>query len=166
LRETWMLGADERAASIASRFAISLSIVRWTLAAAGGSIKRHLIESAWRDPGELTTKLDTLGRPMRWPLMKQLYDNSLRSYKLRRLDCRGVLFRADRAEDCPALNADHSPRLARSVRQGIGNHSSDRRSHDNDAGPSAQPESCTPPERRRRAPLRQADASRAARREN
>jgi thioesterase domain-containing protein len=108
LRETWMPGTGKRATSIASRFAISLSIVLWTLAVAGGSIKRRLIENLSRNPGELTTKLDTLGRPMRWPLMKRLYDNSLRSYKLRRLDCRGVLIRADRAEDCPALNADKS----------------------------------------------------------
>jgi thioesterase domain-containing protein len=108
MRETWMPGAGKRAESIASRLAISLSIVRWTLAEAGGSLKRRFIESALRDPGELTTKLDTLGRPIRWPLMKWLYDNSLRSYKLRRVYCRGVLFRADRSKDCPALNADHS----------------------------------------------------------
>ena len=108
LRETWLTGASERTASIASRFAISLSIARWALAVAGRFLKRRFVESVWRDPGELTTKLDTLGRPMHWPLINRLYDNSLRSYKLRRLDCRGVLFRADRTEDCPTANADDS----------------------------------------------------------
>jgi thioesterase domain-containing protein len=108
LRDTWMQGKRERAASIASRFAVSLSIVRWTLAVTGRFLKRRFVESALRDPGELTTKLDTLGRPMHWPLINRLYDNSLRSYKLRRLDCRGVLFRADRSEDCPSANVDYS----------------------------------------------------------
>jgi thioesterase domain-containing protein len=108
LRQTWVPDASEPAASIASRFAISLSIVRWTLAVAGRYLKRRFVEFVWRDPGELTTKLDTLGRPMHWPLINRLYDNSLRSYRLRRLDCRGVLFRANRTEDCPTANVDHS----------------------------------------------------------
>jgi len=75
---------------------------------AGRYLKRRFVESVWRDPGELTTKLDTLGRPMYWPLIERLYDNSQRSYKLRRLDCRGVLFRADRMEDCPSAKVDYS----------------------------------------------------------
>jgi thioesterase domain-containing protein len=108
LRETWMPSASERVASIASRFAVSLSIARWALAVAGRFLKRRFVESVWRDPGELTTKLDTLGRPMHWPLIERLYDNSLRSYRVRRLDCRGVLFRADRTEDCPSSNVDYS----------------------------------------------------------
>jgi thioesterase domain-containing protein len=108
LQKTWMPGASERAASIASRLAISLSIARWTLAVAARFVKRRFVEIIWRHPGELTTKLDTLGRPMHWPLINRLYDNSLRSYRLRRLDCRGVLFRADRSEDCPSAKLDHS----------------------------------------------------------
>jgi thioesterase domain-containing protein len=108
LRDTWTAGASERAASIASCFAVSLSILRWTLTVAGRFLKRRFVESALGNPGDLTTKLDTLGRPMYWPLINRLYDNSLRSYKLRRLDCRGVLFRADRSEDCPSTNADRS----------------------------------------------------------
>jgi thioesterase domain-containing protein len=108
LRDTWMTGASARSASIASRFAVSLSIMRWTLAVAGRFLKRRFVETVWRDPGELTTKLDTLGRPMHWPLIERLYDNSLRSYRVRPLDCRGVLFRADRSEDCPTVNVDDS----------------------------------------------------------
>ena len=108
LRETWTPGARESAASIAFRCAISLSIARWTLAVAGRFLRRRFVETALRDPGELTTKLDTLGRPMYWPLIERLYDNSLRSYRLRSLDCPGVLFRADRTEDCPSAKVDHS----------------------------------------------------------
>lgn len=103
-----MPGAGEPASSIASRFTVTLSIIRWTLAVAGRYLKRRFVESALRDPSQLTTKLDTQGRPMHWPLINRLYDNSLRSYRLRHLDCRGVLFRADRSEDCPAANVDYS----------------------------------------------------------
>jgi thioesterase domain-containing protein len=113
LREAWTPASDRDAASrtprsVASRFAISLSIAGWGLREAARFLKRRFVETALRDPGELTTKLDTLGRPMHWRLIERLYANSLRSYRLRRLDCRGVVFRADRAEDCPSPNVDYS----------------------------------------------------------
>jgi thioesterase domain-containing protein len=112
LRGVWMMPAfeavtDRRASrSTASRLSISLSIAGWALWRTARFLKHRFVEL--RDPGELTTKLDTLGRPIHRRLIERLYANSLRSYRLQRLDCRGVLFRADRAEDCPALNADHS----------------------------------------------------------
>jgi thioesterase domain-containing protein len=112
LRGVWMMPAfeevtDRRASrSTASRLSISRSIAGWVLWRIARFWKHRFVEL--RDPGELTTKLDTLGRPIHRRLIERLYANSLRSYRLQRLDCRGVLFRADRAEDCPALNADHS----------------------------------------------------------
>ena len=112
LRDVWMMPAieevpDRRASrSTAPRLSISLSIAGWALWRTAGSLKYRFVDL--RDPGKLTTKLDTLGRPIHQLLIERLYANSLRSYRLQRLDCRGVLFRADRAEDCPALNADHS----------------------------------------------------------
>jgi thioesterase domain-containing protein len=113
LRDAWAPesgpdAADRTPRTVASRFAISLSIAGWGLLEAVRFVKRRFVETALRDLGELTTKLDTLGRPMHWRLIERLYANSLRSYRLRRLDCRGVLFRADRAEDCPSPNVDHS----------------------------------------------------------
>jgi thioesterase domain-containing protein len=113
LRDVWTPASGRNAAgrtprSVASRFAISPSIVGWGLLEAARFVKRRFVETALRDPGELTTKLDTLGRPIHWRLIERLYANSLRSYRLRRLDCRGVVFRADRAEDCPSLNVDYS----------------------------------------------------------
>jgi thioesterase domain-containing protein len=110
---TWMPDARQAAApqdrkSIASRLRLSASIAGWALGVATRYAKRRVVESALRDPGELTTKLDTLGRPMHWPLIERLYDNSLRAYRARRLDCRGVLFRADRSEDCPSSAVDKS----------------------------------------------------------
>jgi thioesterase domain-containing protein len=90
---------------ITSRLATSFAIARWALGVATQFAQRRFAQSALNDPGELTTKLDTLGRPMHWPLIERLYDNSLRSYALRRLDCRGILFRADRSEDCPSATA-------------------------------------------------------------
>jgi thioesterase domain-containing protein len=113
LRETWSPASGQDAAgrtprSVAFRFAVSLSIVGWGLREAARFVKRRFVETALRDLGELTTKLDTMGRPMHWRLIERLYANSLRSYRLRRLDCRGVVFRADRAEDCPSANVDLS----------------------------------------------------------
>jgi thioesterase domain-containing protein len=163
LRQTWVPDASEPAASIASRFAISLSIVRWTLAVAGRYLKRRFVEFVWRDPGELTTKLDTLGRPMHWPLINRLYDNSLRSYRLRRLDCRGVLFRANRAEDCPTANVDHSLGWADLFGKGLeiiqvtGDHFTMMREHPHDQGlaqemSDALDRHCTKPQRATESP--------------
>jgi thioesterase domain-containing protein len=140
LRDTWMPGAGQRAAPVASRIALSLSIVRWALTVAARFVKRRFVEITLRDPGELTTKLDTLGRPMHWPLIERLYDNSLRSYRLRRLDCRGVLFRADRADDCPASNVDFSLGWADLFGKGLdiiqvtGDHFTMMREHPHDQG--------------------------------
>src|SRR6202451_1300338 len=44
LRDIWMPGASAPSASLASRFAVSLSIVRWTLAVAGRFLKRRFGE--------------------------------------------------------------------------------------------------------------------------
>jgi hypothetical protein len=142
---TWMPAASERAAieqspSVASRFVLSLSIVGWALAVGMRFIKRRFVEAVWRDPGELTTKLDTLGRPMYWPMIERLYDNSLRSYRLRRLDCRGVLFRAARTEDCPTANVDYSLGWADLFGKGLeiiqvtGDHFTMMREHPHDRG--------------------------------
>jgi thioesterase domain-containing protein len=59
-------------------------------------------------PGKLTTKLDSQGRPLHWQLIERLYANSLRNYRLRRLKSHGVVFRADRAEDCPTPSARYA----------------------------------------------------------
>lgn len=145
LRDVWTPASDPDAAnraprSVASRIAVSLSIVGWALLEAARFLKRRIDETALRDPGELTTKLDTLGRPMHWRLIERLYANSLRSYRLRRLDCRGVVFRADRAEDCPSPNVDHSLGWNGLFGQGLeiiqvaGDHLTMMREHPHDLG--------------------------------
>jgi thioesterase domain-containing protein len=113
LREVWWPAPARSAAaatppSLASRVSISLSIAGWAMLEGARFLKRRLVETAFRDPGKLTTKLDTLGRPMTWQLIERLYANSIRSYRRRRLGCRGAVFVADRAEDCPAHNPDPS----------------------------------------------------------
>ena len=113
LREVWRQApaandATEKPQSPAERLAMSLSIVKWALLEEARLLKRCLVETTFRDPGKLTTKLDTLGRPMTWRLIERLYANSLRSYQRRRLDSRAAVFVADRAEDCPSPNVDMS----------------------------------------------------------
>jgi len=91
--------------SLASRLGSSWSILCWTLYKTGSKFKARLGLGVW---GRLTTRLDTLGRPLRWRLIERLYANASRSYHLRPLDCRGVVFRSDRNEDCPGGNIDFS----------------------------------------------------------
>jgi thioesterase domain-containing protein len=110
-RDVWAsaTGAVTRTpSSLASRLQKSLAIGTWALIEGLRDVKRRFVEIALRDPGKLTTKLDTLGRPMQWRLIERLYANSIRSYRLHRLDCRGVVIRGDRPEDCPVLNTDYA----------------------------------------------------------
>jgi thioesterase domain-containing protein len=109
LRAVWTTAAGAAADSappIASGLQRSLAISAWALVEGLRYLKRRFVETALRDPGKLTTKLDTLGRPMQWRLIERLYANSLRAYRLRRLDSRGVVMRGDRTEDCPAQTID------------------------------------------------------------
>jgi thioesterase domain-containing protein len=94
--------------SAANRLQKSLAIGAWALVEGLRDLKRRFVEIALRDPGKLTTKLDTLGRPMQWRLIERLYANSIRSYRLHRLDCRGVVIRGDRPEDCPTRAIDYA----------------------------------------------------------
>jgi thioesterase domain-containing protein len=96
------------AQSFAEKLKTSGQVIGWTLVAAAKAAKQSFLWHAMGDPGLLTTKLDTLGRPLHWRLIERLYDHSLRNYRIRPLDSHGVLFRADRAEDCPSPVADES----------------------------------------------------------
>jgi len=102
LRQVWTR------ASTTARLKTTFAIGRWSFFEAGKVVKHSLLEMMMHVPGKLTTKLDTSGQPMQWHTIERLYANSLRSYRLRRLDIRGVVFRADRAEDCPSPMPDRS----------------------------------------------------------
>ena len=109
LQDTWMQGKNERVASIASRFAISLSIVRWTLAVAGTIPQAPICRERVARSGRTDHEARYAGPP------DALAADRIGSTTIRcahtscgRLDCRGVLFRADRSEDCPAANVDYS----------------------------------------------------------
>jgi len=111
LHEVWspstLTSNGQLSKSLASCVASSWSILGWTLYKTGSVLKTRILWGlgGW---GRLTTRLDTLGRPLRWRLIERLYTNALRSYDLRPLDCRGVVFRSDRNEDCPGGNIDFS----------------------------------------------------------
>ena len=105
----WKPAAGDMPRSFAAKLKISWQVIQWTLAAGTNAAKQSFLWQALGDPGLLTTKLDTLGRPLHWRLIERLYDHSLRAYRIRRLDSRGVLFRADRSkEDCPSPVAEES----------------------------------------------------------
>ena len=90
------------------RLATSLAITRWAAVESARYVKRRFLESVLGDPGKLTAKLDTLGRPMTWQLIERLYANSIRAYRLRAFDCRGVVIRGERPEDCPSADIDYA----------------------------------------------------------
>ena len=105
----WGSAAGDTPRSFAAKLKLSWQVIRWTLTAGTNAAKQSFLWHAMGDPGLLTTKLDTLGRPLHWRLIERLYDYSLRDYRIRRLDSRGVLFRADRSkEDCPSPVAEES----------------------------------------------------------
>ena len=85
--------------SIASRLASSWSIIGWMLVKEFRGFGRWFLRAVLQDPGALTPKLDDLGRPLHWGLIERLYANAARSYRLRCLDGRGVLFRAESRDD-------------------------------------------------------------------
>jgi thioesterase domain-containing protein len=145
LREVWKrtarpIASDRTSPSLLSRLQSTGSILQWTFYEAAKTLKGRLLHWAIRDPGKLTIKLDTLGRPLHWQLIERVYANSLRSYELHPLDCRGAVFRADRADDCPGGDVDDSLGWGNLFRKGLqvvqvtGNHISMMRQPPHDHG--------------------------------
>jgi thioesterase domain-containing protein len=92
---------DRTLRSLSSRLRTSWSVIRWMLV----KEMKELWHRILRDRGVLTTKLDDLGIPWHWKLTMRVYSNVLKSYRLRCLDCRGVLFRSVEDES-PARTLD------------------------------------------------------------
>jgi thioesterase domain-containing protein len=106
LRKVWKRSPSECATdrmsnSISSRFRSSRSIVQWMLLRQMNALRQHIVRSLRRDPGVLTANLDDRGTPVHWETIDRLYDNAENCYRLRPLDCRGVLLRADPEDDRP-----------------------------------------------------------------
>jgi len=108
MRALWRTAPGATGPAFTQRLAKSLAITRWAAIEGARYLKRLFFESVLGDPGKLTTKLDTLGRPMTWQLIERLYANSIRAYRLHTLDCRGVVIRGDRPEDCPSATIDYA----------------------------------------------------------
>ena len=107
LRETWRrVSQSDTSQSFIAKLANSWLVALWSLLEVGKLAKQRFLLAVMGHPGKLTTKLDSLGRPLHWQLIERLYANSLRNYRLSRLKSHGVVFRADRAEDCPTPAPD------------------------------------------------------------
>jgi thioesterase domain-containing protein len=104
LRGIWRHSAvkNRSAESAAARLASSWSIIRWMMHAIIKSGTGRLVNAIKRPPPKLTTKLDDLGRPLRWPMVRRLYDNAMGSYRACPFDCRGILFRAELRDEAPS----------------------------------------------------------------
>jgi thioesterase domain-containing protein len=106
LQKDWKRAPKRR--SIASRLGSPLSIIRWMLVKEMRRLGRRFLQVVLRDLDELTGRLDDMGMPLHWGLVERVYMNAVRSYRLRRLDCRGILFRADPKDERPARSLDGS----------------------------------------------------------
>jgi thioesterase domain-containing protein len=109
LRAIWRwLPQTNASLSFFSKLSTSWLVASWSLFEIGRAAKQKFVLAVMNDPGKLTTKLDSTGRPLHWQLIERLYANSLRQYRLSRVKSHGVVFRADRAEDCPTPAPDHA----------------------------------------------------------
>jgi thioesterase domain-containing protein len=111
LREIWRHTSqpavkNQSAESAAARLASSWSIIRWMIHAKIKGWTGGLVDAVKRPPPKLTVKLDDLGRPLHMPVLQRLYDNAMESYRPRRFDCRGVLFRAELRDEGPSWSLD------------------------------------------------------------
>ena len=94
-QDKWLVTANDLGAgSATTRFSSSLWIIRWMLADKIRNGGRQVANWIMRPPEEPTTKLDETGRPITWPRIKYVYDKAMKCYRMSRVDCCGVLFRA------------------------------------------------------------------------
>lgn len=98
----------ENSRSIGSRIRSSWPIVRWTLVKEMRALGRHFANTVLRDPGHLTAKIDEQGERLRYRLIERLWLTAGVPYRLRSLDCHGVLFRADPESERPARALDRT----------------------------------------------------------
>jgi thioesterase domain-containing protein len=108
LCETWRRGSHLQAPRFVTKLANSWPVATWAFYEIGKLAKQRFLLAVMGHPGKLTTKLDSQGRPLHWQLIERIYANSLRNYQLRRLRSHGVVFRADRTEDCPTPTPDYA----------------------------------------------------------
>jgi thioesterase domain-containing protein len=99
---------DRTSQSIGSRLRGSWPIIRWMLVKEIKRLGRYFLQAVLRDPGQITSKRDEQGKPLHFGLILRVWLNAAESYRLRPLDCRGVLFRADPKEEAPARALDGS----------------------------------------------------------
>jgi len=100
--------ASKRPRSITVRLRNSWSVIVWLLTEEMKTFWRFFSETIMRRPGLITSRLDELNMPLRWGIMEKIYANSIKSYRLRRLDCRGILFVADLESETPFRVLDSS----------------------------------------------------------
>jgi thioesterase domain-containing protein len=113
LRKVWkrspsQCATDRLSTPIVSRLRSSRSIVQWMLVRQVRALGRSFARLMLRDPEVLTANLDDRGRPVHWETIERLYENAENCYRLRPLDCRGVLLRADPEDDRPIRIFDGS----------------------------------------------------------
>ncbi len=98
-RQSWKrdpdhLSADQPSQSFGSRLKRSWLVAQWMLEQEAKAVYRALIPRRG-----LTTTVDEQGAPVPWELMEVLYKKIHESYRPRRLNARGILFRSEPPEE-------------------------------------------------------------------
>ncbi len=88
--------------AIVRRLTSSCEIIYRLIVQAMNGMVRRFLKVVLPDPEYSTTN------QLHFALIRRVYDNALKFYHLRCLDCRGVLFRADPKHDSPARAVDGS----------------------------------------------------------
>jgi thioesterase domain-containing protein len=100
LKDIWSPAANNpNAMSTDSRLTNSLWVILWLLGFKWRGLAHLIVSTLTRAPERLTTRLDDMGKPVTWPRTQYVYDTAMITYRMSKLDCRGVLFRAESKRD-------------------------------------------------------------------
>ncbi len=110
LRKDWRRIPNQRSTTSQTISSdLGQSIIRWILLKSQQQLKERFRLAVMGDLGPPTMRFDDLGAPLPRVLAQRLCHHALRTYLLRCLTCRGVLFRAEPADDeGPARTLDGS----------------------------------------------------------
>jgi thioesterase domain-containing protein len=99
---------DRTSNSIIPRLRVSCAIVWWMLVTKMNGLLQRLKSAAGQDHDDISMKFDDKGTPIRWGLIQRLYANALKSYHLRCLESRAVLFKTEVSNVMPNRILDGS----------------------------------------------------------
>ncbi|HWM83629.1 MAG TPA: amino acid adenylation domain-containing protein [Pseudolabrys sp.] len=106
LKECWAPAGGKRP-SLMARFRTTCFVAWWYLKQEKNRLRLRL-NLPLADPRQMTAMLDEKGIPLHWGLLERLYARLERTYRPRRLDSRGVVFRTEFLDDNQSVRTPDS----------------------------------------------------------